>query len=374
VKILIDFEDILNKYWGVPLATIDDIKTIATLESPKFLLWLSENEKKLINKKGYLQLENLIKKSERITMLDTRPTNRKLWYSQFFKTYNGIETDFYYTCHFPATKIKSAKKIIRIHDPFSDSSKSWKEFIKQDKLKNRIARAIRNESFKAASGESHIICNTNFTAKKLSEIYNLPLSEILVIPYGFDWQSFESIEEKRSTIHIKEDYFLMISGLRGNKRPDIVINAWANSNLNLPKLIVVGSIPLHSLSENSRTQLSNGRLIIKNFVSQAELEILKLNSNAMIFASSYEGFGRPVIEALIAGVPSIANTLEVFEEISQGCVDFFSLKEPMSIEPLLIKYSQKISKAKSKFLIEKTKLYSYENVGHQWGSILNHCA
>lgn len=371
MRILIDFEDILNKYWGVPLATIDDFKSIATLESSKFLLWLSENEKQVINKEGYLQINDLIQYSKRVTILDTRPTNRKLWYSQFFKTYSDIETDFYYTCHFPATKIKSGQRIIRIHDPFSDSSQSWKEFIKQDVLKNRIARAVRNESFKLASTESIIVCNTNFTAKKLSEIYDLPLAEILVIPYGFDWQDFETIEEKRAISRIETDYFLMISGLRGNKRPDIVINAWANSKIILPKLIVVGNIPFRSLSETSIKQLSNGRLIIKDFVSQAELEILKINSNAMIFASSYEGFGRPVIEALLAGVPSIANKLETFEEISHDCVDFFSLNEPMSIEPLLIKYSEKINKVNSKILIEKAQFYSYENIGRQWSSILN---
>ena len=112
-------------------------------------------------------------------------------------------------------------------------------------------------------------------------------------------------------------------------------------------------------------------LILKEFVNESDLENLRINANAMIFASKYEGFGRPVIEALLSGVPSIANDLEVFKEISLDCVDFFSLSNPMSIEPALLQYSEKIDKNKSQFLVEKAQIYSYKSIGRQWKSILD---
>ena len=371
MKILFDFEDILNKYWGVPLATIDDIKSIASLNSVDISLWLSKKEAKIIREEGYVQFRDLNQLEKILTMLETRPGNLSLWYLQFLKTFNEIQTDFHYTCHFPATKIKSSQRIIRVHDPFSDSSQSWREFIKKGTLKNKVARAIRNESFKLVESNSIIVCNSKFTAKRMIQIYGISLDRISVIPCGFNWQSYESIENKRSLNPLYKDYYLMVSGLRGNKRPDLVINAWANCTKTLPKLIVVGKIPLKSLSQTAVKQISNGRLILKEFVNESDLENLRINANAMVFASKYEGFGRPVIEALLSGVPSIANDLEVFKEISLNCVDFFSLSNPMSIEPLLLQYSEKIDKNKSQFLVEKAQIYSYKSIGRQWKSILD---
>jgi glycosyltransferase involved in cell wall biosynthesis len=371
MKILIDFQDIINKYWGIPLATIDDIKSIGTLSASDIFLWLSKKEKKIIYEAKSSQIKDLNQLKKSITMLETRPENLSLWYLQFLKTFNDIETDFHYTCHFPATKIQSTQRIIRIHDPYSNSAQSWREFFKKDKLKNKVARAIRNESFKLVESKSKIVCNSKFTAKRVAQIYDIPMNYIDVIPYGFNWQTFESIEGKRDRQPLYTDYYLMISGLRGNKRPDLVINAWANCIKTLPKLVVVGKIPLKSLSQLAVKQISNGRLILKEFVNESDLENLKINSNAMIFASSYEGFGRPVTEALLSGVPSIANDLEVFKEISLDCVDFFSLSNPMSIEPLLLKYSEKIDNKKSQFLVKKAEFYSYESIGRQWSTILN---
>ena len=371
MKILFDFEDIVNKYWGIPLATIDDIKSIATLVEADISLWLSQKEKKLIHQGNFLQMNELNQLKKPVNTLDTRPINSVLWYLQFIKTFTNIETDFYYTCHFPATRIQSAQKILRIHDPYSKFSQSWREFMIRDKFKNKIARAIRNEAFKLAESRSRIVCNSNFTAKRVSHIYNIPIDKINIIPYGFNWKPFELIEIESNKSPLNTDYYLMISGLRGNKRPDVVINAWADFDKTLPKLLVVGKIPLRSLSEVAVKQISNGRLILREFISDSELEILKINSNAMIFASSYEGFGRPVIEALLAGVPSIANDLEVFREISLNCVDFFSLNDPKSIEPILIKYRSKINKKESRYLVEEAEKYSYSNIGQQWNLLLN---
>ena len=110
-----------------------------------------------------------------------------------------------------------------------------------------------------------------------------------------------------------------------------------------------------------------------NRVSESELTSLSVNSNAMIFASEYEGFGRPVIEALISGVPSIANDLEVFKEIDTGDVDFFSLKNPNSLVPIMEKYSSKIDEKRSKVILDNVKMYSHENVGKKWKALLEHC-
>lgn len=368
MKILFDFEDRANKYWGVPLAAIDDLKSMLTLKEYKLELWVSNRESDLINSipaQDYRSLAFL----DNATVINTRPSNKKLWVDQFCKIFESSDCDYFYTDLFPGTNIKNSKRIIRLHEPLSNFTYPISEFISKGKLKLKVARAARSQAFKRVNEQSILVCSTNFIANRVSKINDIPLENLHVIPYGFNWNSFESIKSVRSNSTQSEDYYLMVSGLRGRKRPDIVINAWANLR-NIPKLIVVGNIPLNSISDQARKQIEIGRLVLKPRVSEYDLNILRINANAMIFASEYEGFGRPVIEALIAGVPSIANDLEVFKEINPNAVDFFPLEVPELLEQLLIKYSHKIGEEDSKTLIQKVSNYSYFEVGKKWKNLL----
>jgi len=368
MKILFDFEDKANKYWGVPLATIDDIKSILTLQTYDIELWVSKKEKSIIDlipEQDYKTLTFL----DYTKIVTSRPGNRQLWIKQFYKNFENSGQDFFYTDHFPCTSIKNSKRIVRIHDPFSKRSGPTVEFFNKDKLKNKLARVLRNQAFNWVKDQSILVCNTKFTAEKISKIYDIPSENLNVIPYGFNLNTFQYIQSIRSAYSGNGNYYLMVSGLRGRKRPDIVINTWASIK-NLPNLIVVGNIPIDSISDQAKKQIKLGRLVLKSRVSEYDLNTLRINANAMIFASEYEGFGRPVIEPLMAGVPSIANELEVFKEIDPDAIDFFSLHIPESLEQLLIKYASKINEKDSRILLSKASAYSYLEVGKLWDKLL----
>jgi len=64
---------------------------------------------------------------------------------------------------------------------------------------------------------------------------------------------------------------------------------------------------------------------------------------------------------------------EVFKEIDTGDVDFFSLKNPNSLVPIMEKYSSKIDEERSKVILDNVKMYSHENVGKKWKALLEQC-
>jgi len=365
MRVLFDFEGRVNRFWGVPLATIDDACSMLYSEI-EISAWVSFQEKQLIHE--FEKFDPTIKNLMKNIFLDvSRPKNLKLWLYQFFKSFEATGNDFAYVDHFPKTHFKHAKRIIRIHDPFSEFKNPLKEFFLSGNIKHKIARAVRSYAFELAQSNSIIVCNTKFTANRISKIYEIPLEKLNVIPYGFNLNIDLGL---RSKLLNGADYFLMICGLRGNKRPDIVINCWAKLSQKLPNMVVVGNVPMSALSDLAKQQIQLGRLIIKSGITDRELNVLKVNSNAMIFASSYEGFGRPIIEALIAGVPSIANDLDVFKEIDPGCIDFFSFQQLETLVELLEKYKNRISPKESQFLIDKSKIYSYEKIGKIWRKLL----
>ena len=354
---------------GVPLATIDDLKAINTIRNSVVSLFMSEKESKSAqnNLPNFISHHNI-----RNSIIKNRPANKNLWYSQFIRKHEIPETDYFYTYHFPALRISKSTSIIRIHDPFLKSVNIFHELFTKSSYKNKIARIVRSIAFEYVEKKAILVCNTFFTARKISSRYNIAPDRLHVIPNSFEYKSHDQLKLYKSVNNSSDNYFLMICGLRGNKRPDIVINTWSSYSMTLPKMVVIGNIPVSCLNKNSLDALYSGRLKLINRVSESELTTLSVNSNAMIFASEYEGFGRPVIEALISGVPSIANDLEVFKEIDTGDVDFFSLENPNSLVPILEKYCSKIDEKRSKVILDNVKMYSHENVGKKWKALLEH--
>lgn len=367
MSILIDTENTFNRYWGVPLATLDDIYSLSFIMDTKIMLWMSSNElEKLSNGKDQ-QITHLLNFNPNISIVSTRPTNSKMWYQQFYQHFE-FNSKFHLIDHFPAIKGNRSKRILRIHDPFSLFRNPLCEFISRDSFKNKISRAIRSFAFKRIAEDSILVCNSNFTANRVSAIYNLSRDLIHVVPNSFNFLPHNELQ-KYIDLN-KNNYFLLISGLRGNKRPDLIINFWAKLSDQLPDLIVVGKVPLEILTPKARNQLSKKRLILIDFVEERELWKLKINANAMIFASESEGFGRPIVEALSVGVPSIANDIEVFKEILPNTVELFALNNLETLEVLLVKYSNKITRQKSLELIKLSSIYSHQNVGAIWDTVL----
>jgi glycosyltransferase involved in cell wall biosynthesis len=267
-------------------------------------------------------------------------------------------------------KFSESSTVLRVHDPFGSHPKAFKELLKKDSWKHQLARTLRTHAFVRNIGRHTIVANSNFTARQFSQIYDIPEQSIKVIPYGFKTHTFENIMKLREKKSQADSYYLMICGMRGNKRPDVVINEWAIYAERLPKLIVVGKIPDEVLSPLALNLLKSGSLVLMDFADEESLLLLKINANAMIFASEYEGFGRPVIEALVCGVPSIVNDLEVFQEVGAEVIDVFSLDNPISLIPLLEKYTKKIGMDQSISLVEFGQKYSYSQIGEMWREIL----
>ena len=370
MKILIDFNDVVNRPWGVPLATIDDLKAISTVDNFQLSLFMSNEE--FNSTKFPLNNDELrLKNGKFCTINPLRPSNKKLWLSQFYKTIKDQNIDFFFAYHFPAIKIKGAQRIVRVHDPFFKSKKLRYEFFSTDSNKNKIARIIRATAFEKIKKESIIVCISKFTAEQLQLRTDISSERLHVIPNSFDCKSIDQIKLLKKAMRLDAEYFLIIGGLRVNKRPNIIINTWSKYFNELPKLVVVGHVPLSTLNKEALNAIEKGRLVFRGQVSQNELRILCANSNAMIFASLYEGFGRPIIEALIHGVPSLANDLPIFREIDPGGVEFFSLNDPQSLVSLLKKYQNKISFKHSKILMDSAKIYSHARVGEQWKNLLS---
>ncbi len=77
------------------------------------------------------------------------------------------------------------------------------------------------------------------------------------------------------------------------------------------------------------------KLFMLNDASDAELDFYYRNSKALIFASYAEGFGLPIAEAMLYGLPVIASDIPVHREVGKGHCSYFNLNDPAGLAGII---------------------------------------
>ena len=91
-------------------------------------------------------------------------------------------------------------------------------------------------------------------------------------------------------------------------------------------LVIVGRLGWKEIDIVARMQAvaaSSGSVFFYHDASDAELSALYQYAGALIFASHYEGFGLPLVEAMHQGLPIIASDIPVFQEIGRDYPTYF---------------------------------------------------
>ena len=104
------------------------------------------------------------------------------------------------------------------------------------------------------------------------------------------------------------------------------------------RLLIFGRLGWRSddLARRLRDHPQFGRLLIWfEAGSDAELDHAYKHVSALIFASSCEGFGLPLVEAMHYGLPVLASNIDVFREIAGDYPTYVHLDDPGSLEAVL---------------------------------------
>ncbi|MEM7726415.1 MAG: glycosyltransferase family 1 protein [Cyanobacteria bacterium P01_A01_bin.45] len=167
----------------------------------------------------------------------------------------------------------------------------------------------------------HIICNSEATAKDITDLYKINSNKVTFIHLAHDRNHFHPIEKK--DIPQKSDqipYFLYL----GRQDP----------YKNLHRLIAAfGKLPDHKQYqlylagpqdkrytpqlETQAVELGISEQVkFLNYIPYSELPTLINNAIALVFPSMWEGFGFPVLEAMSIGTPVITSNISSLPEVA----------------------------------------------------------
>lgn len=186
-----------------------------------------------------------------------------------------------------------------------------------------------------------IICVSNYVRDYLINSRQIPLQRLRTVYHGCD-PRFASVEKNEARKLVKDKYaqnqpfILAVGRIEPRKNPVRVLRAYdrfRRSAPDAPRLVFAG-MKTWSAAEFDRTVTElrlNDSISQLGHVSNDELPSLYAASEFAVFASLWEGFGLPVLEAYAAGTPLIASRTTSLPEISGGaCL----LVNPDSVEEI----------------------------------------
>jgi glycosyltransferase involved in cell wall biosynthesis len=163
---------------------------------------------------------------------------------------------------------------------------------------------------------NHIFADSQTTKDDLIRFDGIPAEKIEVVYPGID-PDLQRVEGERITAvchkyHITPPYFLYISTLHPRKNLERLVQAFAQSN-RPQQLVLAGkkgwlSQPVLDAIANLQSPIS-AKIVLPGFIVEEDKAALISGATAVLYPSLYEGFGFPILEAQVCGVPVLtANT------------------------------------------------------------------
>ncbi|MBM3748671.1 MAG: glycosyltransferase family 4 protein, partial [Acidobacteria bacterium] len=155
-----------------------------------------------------------------------------------------------------------------------------------------------------------LLADSEATRSDLLRFYRLPPDKVRVVPLGVDASFFELGRRRREL----EALLLCVSTLHPHKNLERLIRVFARFRERRPefRLVIAGLRGFHAGAvESLIAQLGLGDSVrLTGWISREELEQFCLRAFAVVYPSTFEGFGLPVLEALAAGLPTACSNIE----------------------------------------------------------------
>jgi alpha-1,3-rhamnosyl/mannosyltransferase len=339
IKVAIDFNPVLvNKFSGFYTFGIGLLEGFSQLEEkPQLLLFYSgkfaEQAKELVNKEF-----------KEITQQKTLAVKTR-WLENFWKYFNFPKLqnftgdfDIYHCFHHLMPPTNGRPRIMTIYDMRRYKLPELYKESKLDLFENAVKKA------------DHFLAISEATKRDLCSVFEIQENRVDVIPLASGIEPVFYSQRQKTEMKTKlseklgqkiDEYFVAISSPDSRKNIPRTIDAFelaAKDIAENTKLLIIGNLDKRD-SELER-KLKSG--LYKNVFWAGTVDDIRpwlACSNALIFASLYEGFGIPILEAFSCGTAVITSNCSSMPEIAGNAALYVNPLSAESISQAIIKIS-----------------------------------
>lgn len=199
------------------------------------------------------------------------------------------------------------KAIVTIHDL------GYKRFPQAHPVKQRLYLDLTTRY--SANRADIILADSQATADDLTRFYGTSQEKIHVVYPGVDKPTINTNDIWKQ-YRLPEHYFLFVGTLQPRKNIARIVQAFAKYRQSVENpigLVLAGGKGW--LFDKSWVYGVDG-VYLTDYIDEEDKGTLYANAKALVFPTLYEGFGFPVIEAMLCGTPVITSTTSSLPELA----------------------------------------------------------
>ena len=283
------------------------------------------------------------------------------------------DVDFYHSPLFTCPVVKEVASAITIHDAIPETRPDLcsKEFL-------NFYRSVIGPALRAADWA---VTTSEFSKQEIHKHLDVPVKNIRVIYQGID-PAFSparrgGLSDLRTRMRLPEKYVLFVGTLEPRKNVENLIRAFGQiaKEVSDVSLVIVGrkDHPDYSLQHVIAESGTGERICFPGYVAPDDLATLYAGAHVFAFPSRYEGFGRPVVEAMASGVPVVTSQTSSLPEIACGAAELIAPEEVRAIGDGLLRLCMdgKMREERIKLGIERAREFTQEQFGKRLVAFYN---
>jgi len=246
-----------------------------------------------------------------------------------------IGPDIFHAPSIAVSIFKACRTVMTIHDMIP--------FVLEGRLrpKNILYRHLVLK--RAARSADAILVDSEHTRKDVLELLRPEPGNVHVVPLGVDVLFFrevslEKMKEFRSRYRLEAPYFFTVVTPKPHKNAPFIVRAFEKLADKLDDaLLVIGGLPGDDLREAVRSSSAAARIRLVDYISDDELPLFYRGAHIFLFASRYEGFGLPPLEAMASGAPVITSNSTSLPEVVGDCGLYFDPSRQEELQSAMLK-------------------------------------
>lgn len=243
----------------------------------------------------------------------------------------GLQPDIFFVPDLRPTPLsKKTKKITVIHDL------AYMHFPHFFSIRSRIWFKIISPAREMAES-TKLIAVSKYTAQDLINTFKINKNKIVVIHEAAN-HNLLKIDAKKMDLKVPKSYFLSLCTLEPRKNLHTLIKAYKeykSQNGNSIKLVIAGKY-----NKKAFAKLNFGTdqdIVFTGFVNKNQKAYLLKNAVAMIYPSLFEGFGLPLLEAMIFNTPIITSNTSSMPEVVEDSAILIDPTDSKSLAQAMVK-------------------------------------
>ena len=251
------------------------------------------------------------------------------------------DVDIFHSTFLSTIYSKKVKKVVTVHDLIPELFEA-----KQPNKWTAMTLDIRRRVFENAD---HLIAISRNTRDDLLRLYpKISPEQVSLIYNGITpgdslQDAGVSLDEvnRNYKLHLaRQRYYLYVGNRRRYKNFKLILE-WLNTydHRRDVHFVCVGGEDTMQFKQRLTARGMADIFTLLPFVSDAELAALYRHALALVYPSKYEGFGLPVLEAMIYGCPVLCSGTSSLPEVGGDAALYFDPDSPASLDAALRQFA-----------------------------------